>query len=427
MEKELPSEVEELLEKQALGQVFVAPDEYRDDDESASLVDGGRDKTRVVNFRVPHNAAVQIYDFKSKSCRCVFGPNLVQLLPDEQFTTLSLSGACPKRPGVIKSLSLMLGPDFMRDEITVETSDHARLRLTLAYNWHFEVSTEDPSRIFSVRDFTGDSCKALASRIRGAVASVCFDVFHKNSAKIIRGSVFGVDDDTGKVGDCLRFAANGLVISNIDIQSVEPVDASTRESLQKSVQLAIAITTQSQEARARHEAHREEEEAKGDLVKQKLINEAESEAQRKTLLELKAASAAVEQIESAMAEAKALAERQRIEAEAQVQRAKLQSEAREIELEMLAKEQMNKLKFQQEMNELEISKQRELGEIEAKKFSDMVEAIGRETIESMARAGPETQAKLLQGLGLKGYLVTDGKSPINLFSTAKGMIATPNE
>jgi len=41
----------------------------------------------------------------------------------------------------------------------------------------------------------------------------------------------------------------------------------------------------------------------------------------------------------------------------------------------------------------------------------------------MARAGPEMQAKLLQGLGLKGFLVTDGKNPINLFNTAQGMIA----
>ena len=30
------------------------------------------------------------------------------------------------------------------------------------------------------------------------------------------------------------------------------------------------------------------------------------------------------------------------------------------------------------------------------------------------------KAKLLQGLGLKGYLVSDGKNPINLFNTANG-------
>jgi len=30
-----------------------------------------RDKTRVVSLRVPHNAAVQIYDYKEKQARCV--------------------------------------------------------------------------------------------------------------------------------------------------------------------------------------------------------------------------------------------------------------------------------------------------------------------------------------------------------------------
>ena len=36
------------------------------------------------------------------------------------------------------------------------------------------------------------------------------------------------------------------------------------------------------------------------------------------------------------------------------------------------------------------------------------------------KAGPEMKAKLLNGLGLKGYLVSDGKNPINLFNTANG-------
>lgn len=29
---------------------------------------------------------------------------------------------------------------------------------------------------------------------------------------------------------------------------------------------------------------------------------------------------------------------------------------------------------------------------------------------------------MLKGLGLKGFLVTDGKNPINLFNTANGML-----
>jgi len=40
----------------------------------------------------------------------------------------------------------------------------------------------------------------------------------------------------------------------------------------------------------------------------------------------------------------------------------------------------------------------------------------------MANAGLATQAKMLEGLGLKGYLLTDGETPINLFSAAGGML-----
>ena len=67
--------------------------------------------------------------------RVVLGPDLVMLGPDEQFTQISLSGCKPKRPNQIKSLCLLLGPDFCTDVLTIETADHARLQLQLAYNW----------------------------------------------------------------------------------------------------------------------------------------------------------------------------------------------------------------------------------------------------------------------------------------------------
>merc|ERR1711934_523571 len=155
---------------------------------------------------------------------------------------------------------------------------------------------------------------------RSAVASESFDNFHKNSARIIRKSVFGEGED-GKIRKFFEFSANNLVVTNIDIQSVEPVDESTRTSLQKSVQLAIQITTQSQEARAKHDAHREEEEAKGHLERQRLSNEAQAEAEKKRLLQLKAESNAVETSGQATAEARARAEAAQIEGEARVKQA----------------------------------------------------------------------------------------------------------
>ena len=87
---------------------------------------------------------------------------------------------------------------------------------------------------------------AIASRIRGAVSSVSFDDFHKHSAKIIKSAVFGVDESGRAPREELRFLANNLVVTSIDVRSVEPVDQRTRDSLQKSVTLAIEITTQSQ-------------------------------------------------------------------------------------------------------------------------------------------------------------------------------------
>ena len=58
-------------------------------------------------------------------------------------------------------------------------------------------------------------------------------------------------DEAKKVRKQFVFPQNNLNVTNIDIQSVEPVDQRTRDSLQKSVQLAIEITTNSQEAAAR--------------------------------------------------------------------------------------------------------------------------------------------------------------------------------
>jgi major vault protein len=388
-----------------------------------------RDRTKVISFRVPHNAAVQIYDFKEKRARVVFGPELVMLGPDEQFTQLSLSGGKPKKPFQIRALCLLLGPDFCTDIVVVETADHARLSLQLSYNWHFEVGTKEDekeaAKLFSVPDFVGDACMAIASRIRGSVAAVQFDDFHKHSARIIRSSVFGIDDNK-KVRDKFVFPQNNLVITSIDVQSVEPVDQRTRDSLQKSVQLAIEITTNSQEATARHEAERLEQEAKGRLDRQKINDEAEAERSRKELLELQANSAAVESTGQAKAEAYSRAEASRIEGEAAVEQARLKAQAMKIEaeaeLERLTHAREAEVKYSREQNEIEISKTRDLAEIETEKFKNMVEAIGTTTLQAMATAGPDLQVRMLTALGMKSTLITDGNTPINLFSTANGLI-----
>jgi len=60
--------------------------------------------------------------------------------------------------------------------------------------------------------------------------------------------------------------------------------------------------------------------------------------------------------------------------------------------------------------------------VETEKFKNTVDALGQNTIASIATAGPEMQVKLLKSLGLQSTLITDGHTPINLFQTAHGLI-----
>ncbi|KAG3096170.1 Major vault protein [Phytophthora idaei] len=434
--KYLSPAVEELLSSQVGGSAYVI-DPTQSNKLTASLgrpwdtskgAPRKRDPTRVVTFEVPHNAGIQVYDYKTTSSRILFGPTLVMLEPDEQFTVLRLSGGVPKEPNVIRTLCLQLGPDFMRDQIIVETSDHARLSLTIAYNWRFRVDSSKPAdaaKVFNVKDFTGDACKTLASRIRGAVAVQNFDHFHKHSAQIIRTSIFGLDENN-KLRDELIFPANNLCITNVDIQSAEPVDQLTRESLQKSVQLAIEITTKSQEARAKAIAMKEEEAAKGELLTQQLENQSSAEQARKNLVQLRAECKAVEEEAAAVSRARAQAQAAEIEGQAAVRQAALRAKAERIEHEAhvasIKEDQTLSVAHAERLAKVEVHKKRELMAIEAEKFQQMVSSVGQETLVALARAGPDGQVKMLEALGLSGYLITDGKSPVNLLGTAEGII-----
>nr|XP_040576703.1 major vault protein-like [Lepeophtheirus salmonis] len=390
------------------------------------------DLTRVITFKVPHNAAVQVYDYKSRQSRVVYGPDLVMLEPNEEFTQLSLSGGKPKRPNLIRSLALLLGPDFCSDNVTVETADHARLELKLSYNWQFkgEKNQDNGAKLFSVPDFIGDMCKSIASKVRGAVSSVSFDNFHKNSAGIIRSAVFG-DNDTNNSKGVLEFPTNNLIVTSIDIQSVEPVDQRTRDSLQKSVTLAIEITTQSQEAAAKREAEIIDQEAKGRLERQRITDEAQAEKSRKQLLELQADCAIVEAIGHSSADAKAQAESNKIEAEAKIENSKRKTEAlgieAEAELTRLREARDAEIEYIEKQNKLEIDKQTEIMRLEVEKFQAMVNAVGPQTLLSMSALPREHQIQMLKSLGLKSTLITDGKTPINLIDAAKGLIGVCQE
>lgn len=77
-----------------------------------------------------------------------------------------------------------------------------------------------------------------------------------------------------------------------------------------------------------------------------------------------------------------------------------------------------------EEQRLSLKKTIETNKIEAEKFEKIVKAIGPETLVEISKAGPELQSKLLQGLNLSGYILTDGNNPINLFNVANNIVKT---
>ena len=90
---------------------------------------------------------------------------------------------------------------------------------------------------------------------------------------------------------------------------------------------------------------------------------------------------------------------------------------------MDAPAQTAELSHNANMVDLEVERQSQLAAIDADKFEKTVQALGPQTIATIAEAGPMMQARLMESLNVKAMVVTDGKNPINLFNTASGLVS----
>ena len=108
--------------------------------------------------------------------------------------------------------------------------------------------------------------------------------------------------------------------------------------------------------------------------------------------------------------------------------ATLRAKAAKIEADMdlyrLIQARELELSYSKLTSDLEIEKAKRLADIETQEFKEHVNAIGPKTIQAIATSGPDNQVKLLQALGIKSTLITDGRSPINLFNTAVDLVGT---
>jgi major vault protein len=391
---------------------------------------GPRDPTKVITYKCPYNAIMQIFNFKNEKSRIIFGPQLVMLEPDEEFNLLELSGKTPKVPGVVKTLYFNMGPSYTTDKIEVETSDHALLIIEVAYNWYFDVSANDTfdiqSKVFKVRDCIGEMCSLMASRVRGAVAEMTLSQFHKNSARTIRIAVMG--EDNGRIRDKYLFENNLLAISNVDIKNISTKDESTKEKLQVTVNLAIELTTKSQEEEAKRQAESRDQDAKSMLQRKIIEDNKMAEELKKQLFELQSKTRSIEESGLKEASAKAIVNSKMIESQSKI---KIATTMRDLQnLKNKFKNQIDSLEHQihldheKSVNQIEIDSKQKLSDIETKRFQCIIDAIGKDTLVKLSEAGPESQVALLKSLGLEGFIMTDGSNPINLFNFANNIANT---
>lgn len=86
----------------------------------------------------------------------------------------------------------------------------------------------------------------------------------------------------------------------------------------------------------------------------------------------------------------------------------------ESELERLTSAREAEAKFIREQNEMEIQKSREMAEIETTKFKSMVDAIGANTLQAIATAGPEMQVCIPEK---QSYVVQSTHDFLNFYSS----------
>ncbi|KAM8794724.1 major vault protein [Eudromia elegans] len=94
----------------------------------------------------------------------------------------------------------------------------------------------------------------------------------------------------------------------------------------------------------------------------------------------------------------------------------------EAELARRERAQEQELRAQRARAEAEAAHALAMAEVEGRRVRDVAAALGPDVIRDIARAGPELQVQLLRGLGLQSALITDGAAPLNLFTTARGLL-----
>lgn len=251
------------------------------------------------------------------------------------------------------------------------------------------------------------------------MSQISYNDFHTKNTEFVTNAIFG-----GKPS--LLFPQNNFVLNQCDVKQIEPADQAIRENLKQTNAKALELKTQATELEYQLKAKIEEEESHGELEVQALKDETEAARKMVELDKMQVDAKAIEVAGVEIAKARAKAEANMIGAQSTLEQSESHAQSFAIETATMIKSmklQNTKVEDQtREHDNMEIHQKESLMKMEVAKFKQLVDSIGVDTIKAMAKSGPENKAKLLKSLGLEGYLVTDGATPVNLFNAAQGLI-----
>lgn len=290
-------------EEQALGYV-----DQGIDDESRILVSTPRPRPtahHAVVVDLEDDEAICLYDGDRLDVQ--FGPQTIFLGPYVRPKVLFLSGGVPVQPNTLRTATLKLGPDFIRDRLVVRTRDNATLALGVTFRWVFRRDAAHPEKLFALKDFVGFAAQTLSSEIREAAASHTFEKFHAGAATIAKEAIFG----TG--GTERLFSENGLAIVGVDVEEITPQDPEIATKLSDAIKTNVEIYTRRVQEEAQLESERVliEGRAKNEKAREELVRLVNLNARTELLAQ------AERNAEAVAISAKAKADALRVQADAE--------------------------------------------------------------------------------------------------------------
>jgi major vault protein len=294
--------------------------------ERAALGLGAQATYEATVVRLQKGEVMCILDAE-KNEHILVGPVNYILDPEEHVKVLYLSAGKPKKPKQIKVAKVRIGPDFMSDKFEVRTKDNAQLSLLLTYKWEFIVDKSEAYKVFALPDFIGYSCTTLCSRIREEAAKFTFEEFHSKTVGLIRSVLFQdhiVSNTKGEKSKVhgLYFDEIKLLISEVDVKEVTPVNDEINNLLNQSIKSNMIIV-----------CNKMEQDANLKSQKEKIKTSAEIQKLRQNLIDIQNENMSLEKIENA-----------KIEGQVQILKAKAQKEAEELKKHAKAKIELDRMK-----------------------------------------------------------------------------------